>query len=108
MKGRSIDAGRAVVALLVWLVVSFVPLVPVMRAPVARDPIYQPALVSIQELVGVGILLVGMSNQATWATVPVMIALTAAALAGGWWLGGAIFGRRRRPEAVAPPPPPTP
>jgi hypothetical protein len=99
MKGCLVNVGRVAVAFVVWLVVSFVPLVPVMRAPVVRDPIYEPAMVSIQELVGVGIFLVGMSNKATWATLPVMIGLTAASLAGGWWLGGVIFGRRRRPPA---------
>ena len=98
MKGRFLNVKRALVALVVWLAVSFLPLVPVMQAPVVRDPIYHPTLASIQELVGVGILLMGVSNQATWATLPVMFALTAVSLAGGWWLGGAIFGRRRRPR----------
>ncbi len=85
-------------ALVVWLAVSFLPLVPVMQAPVVRDPIYHLTLASIQELVGVGILLMGVSNQATWATLPVMFALTAVSPAGGCWLGGAICGRRRRPQ----------
>ena len=99
MKGCLVNVGRVVVALVVWLVVSFVPLVPVMQAPVVPDPIYQSKLVSIQQLVGVGIFLVGVSNRATWATLPVMIGLTAVGLAGGWWLGGAIFSRRWRPPA---------
>jgi hypothetical protein len=70
-----------------------------MQAPVVPDPIYQSRLVSIQQLVGVGVFLVGVSNQATWATLPVMIGLTAVSLAGGWRLGGAIFGRHQRPPA---------
>jgi hypothetical protein len=99
MKGCLLNVGRVAMALLVWLVVSFMPLVPVLQAPVVPNPIYQSKLVSIQQLVGVGVLLVGVSNHATWATLPVMVGLTCAALAGGWWLGGAIFGRRRPPPA---------
>jgi hypothetical protein len=89
------NGGRAAIALAVWLVVSFVPLVPVTQAPVAPDPIYKPALVSIQDLVGVGIFRLGISNHATWATLPAMIGLTAASLVGGWWLGGIVFRRRK-------------
>jgi hypothetical protein len=99
MKGCLVNVGRVVVAFMVWLVVSFAPLVPVMQAPVVPNPIYQSKLVSIQQLVGVGVFLVGVSNHATWATLPVMIGLTGVGLAGGWWLGGAIYGRRRRPPA---------
>jgi hypothetical protein len=99
MKGCLANVGRVVVAMLVWLVVSFVPLVPAMQAPVVPNPIYEMRLVSIQQLVGVGLLLMGVSNKATWATLPVMIGLTVAALAGGWWLGGVIFRRRRQPPA---------
>ena len=99
MKGCLVVVGRLLVTLLVWLAVSFLPLVPVLRAPVVPNPIYYSALASIQDLVGVGILRVGVSHHATWATFPVMIALTAVGLAGGWWLSGAIFGRRRRPSA---------
>ena len=93
-----IVAGRVVVTLLVWLVVSFVPLVPVMQAPVVQYPTYELRLVSIQQLVGVGIFIVGVHNRATWATLPVMIVLTAGGLAGGWWLSGAIFRNRRPPR----------
>jgi len=97
MKGCLVNAGRAAVVLLVWLMISFVPLVPVMQAPVVQHPIYQARLASIQQLVGVGIFLVGVSYHATWATWPVMIGLTVVGLGGGWWLGGVIFGRRQRP-----------
>jgi hypothetical protein len=99
MKGFFVIVGRLLVTLAVWLVVSFLPLVPVMRAPVVPNPIYDSALASIQDLVGVGILRMGVSHHATWATFPVMIGLTVVGLAGGWWLSGAIFGRRRRPSA---------
>ena len=99
MKACLVNVGRMVVALVVWLVVSFLPLVPVMQAPVVQYPIYQPKLISIQQLIGVGVFLVGVSNQATWATLPVMIGLTGVGLVGGWWLGGVIFGCRRRPLA---------
>ena len=49
MKGRFLNVKRALVALVVWLAVSFLPLVPVMQAPVVRDPIYHLTLASIQE-----------------------------------------------------------
>lgn len=95
MRSWLANMGRVGVALAVWLVASFVPLVPVMQAPVVPDPVYQPKLVAIQDLVGVGIFRMGVSHQATWGTLPAMIGLTAASLIGGWWLGGAIFRQRR-------------
>jgi hypothetical protein len=97
MKGCLTNVGRGVVAIVVWLVVSFLPLVPATQAPVVPDPIYRPTLVSIQQFVGVDVFLLGVSYRATWATLPVIIGLTAAGLVGGWWLGRKVFGRRQRP-----------
>jgi hypothetical protein len=94
MKARVLSVGRVAVTLIVWLFVSFVPLVPVMQAPVVPEPLYEPTLVSIQDLVGVGIFRLGVRHHATWATLPVMIGLTGVSLVGGWRLGGVIFGQR--------------
>jgi hypothetical protein len=95
MKDWLIFAGRIEFALAVWLAASFVPLVPAMQAPVVPDPDYEWALVSIQDLVGIGIFRLGVSHRATWGTFPVMIGLTAAALAGGWMASGYLLGSHR-------------
>lgn len=95
MRGWPIFAGRVMLALLVWLGASFLPLVPAMQAPVVPDPDYEWTLVSIQDLVGIGIFRLGVSHRATWGTFPAMIGLTAAALGGGWMASGYLLRSRR-------------
>jgi hypothetical protein len=87
MKNISIILGRIVVAAAICLAVSFLPVIPVLEAPVVPDPSYRSAFASIQQLFGIGVfVLVGIHYQATWATLPVALGVMAAAVFGGWRL----------------------
>lgn len=99
MKAGLILVGRIAFASLVWLAASFLPLVPAMQAPVVSDPDYEWTLVSIQDLVGIGIFRLGVSHHATWGTFPVMIGLTAAAWALGWIASGFVIRSDSAPGA---------
>lgn len=102
MRATLIIAIRIAIATAVFLVASFLPLIPALQAPTSPDPVYESTLVSLQDLVGVGIFRLGVNHQATWATLPAMILLTAASLAGGWALSGLLFRSRSSSSAGTP------
>ncbi len=90
---------RVAVTLAVWLVVSFLPLVPVLRAPVVPPEFqrYEWTVVSMVSMFWPS-QMVGMHDKAGWATLLVMLGLTGAALLGGWLLSWRLA--RRAPRAA--------
>lgn len=75
-----------------WLVVSLIPLIPTEYSPVVPDPIPRSTFISILGLFASSFLC-GVSYRATWATLPVMVGLSAAAIVAGWKLGRRLASR---------------
>lgn len=71
--------GRIALGSLVVLVVSCLPVIPVLTAPVVPDRIYRPTVVSLLQLLG-GWFLAGISIQGNWLTLPALVGLIAAAV----------------------------
>jgi len=86
MKNFAKTAVPLACALVLWLVVSFIPLIPIESAPVVPDPIFTSTFISMQGVLA-QFYLVGMQFHATWATLPVMLAVNVAAIFAGWKLG---------------------
>lgn len=76
------------------VVVCCLPVVPVLTAPVVPDPIYRFTLVSLLQILAVGFL-TGIRLQATWMTLPAIIALAVAAFFAIRFLNRRIFGPPR-------------
>lgn len=83
--------GRIAVASAVLLLVSCVPVVPVLQAPVVPDPIDRQTLVSLLQLL-VSPFLMGIRLKATMMTLPVVIGLIAAGVFAARFLNRRIFG----------------
>jgi hypothetical protein len=86
--------GRIAVTSAVWLVVFCLPVVPVLKAPVVPDPIYESAWISLLQVIASGFLL-GISLRATWMTFPIMFGLAVVAFFVARSLNRRIFGPRR-------------
>jgi hypothetical protein len=95
MKTFSSSLRRIAVASVVLLVVSCLPVIPVLRAPVIPDPVYEATMVSILQLLA-SLYLTGIQLRATWMTWPAFIGLTVVALIVIRYLNRRIFGWPRR------------
>ena len=94
MKSLSRVLKRVAVASAVWLVVFCLPLVPVLKAPVVPDPIYESAWVSLLQLFSSPFLM-GIRLRATWMTFPAMLGLVLIAFFAARYLNRRIFGPSR-------------
>ncbi len=65
--------------LIVFIFLSFLPLVPVSNAPVVPHPYYAFGWTSLQTLFGVGMLTAGISYRLYWYSWLVIIAVIALA-----------------------------
>jgi hypothetical protein len=92
MRTFSKAAFSAIGSAMLWAAVSIVPLVPVEVSPVVPDPISRSAFTSILGLV-TSPFLMGMRVQPTWATLPVVLGLSAAAIIAGRKLGRRLVDR---------------
>ena len=75
-----------------WLVASFVPVIPVVSSPVVPDPISTSTFISIQGFLA-SHFLCGVRYEGTWLTLPVLIGLSVAAFFAGRKLGRRLAGR---------------
>jgi hypothetical protein len=92
---------KAAAALAAFLVVSLLPLVPVLTAPVIPLELrrYHWSAVSIASMF-LPSGRVGMSFRAGWPTLPMMIGLAVAALVVGWLLGRRLVNRLSHKESL--------
>jgi hypothetical protein len=82
----------AICAAGLWLAVSLLPAIPVEYSPVVPDPVPTSTVVSLQGIF-LSPFLCGVHLQATWATFPAMLGLSAAAIVAGWKMGRQLAGR---------------
>ena len=69
--------GRVAVGSLVVLLMSCLPVIPVLQSPVVPDPVARSAWICLLQLLA-GAFLVGVRIEATSMTLPVVVALAAA------------------------------
>ena len=86
----------AAIALIAFLVLSFLPLIPVESAAVTApivvpgtgegidSRVYRSNLVSLQDLFGLGMLRVGVTYRLSWYSLPAMLAVLGMSGAAGW------------------------